>query len=139
MQALLNGSQFKKLLEKEYGQLEIDYELKKIDIQILQYLSHAGSMDTAKDIVATGLFTKGHVSQSLSYLKSQGLIEAIRDKEDGRCIHLRLKGEAYAIIRQIECIYQNITDIIFNGLTEEEIAVFRRVGRKIFENISACV
>lgn len=139
MQALLNGSQFKKLLEKEYGQLEIDYELKKIDIQILQYLSHAGSMDTAKDIVALGLFTKGHVSQSLSYLKSQGLIEAIRDEEDGRCIHLQLKGNAQEIIKQIESIYQNITDIMFNGLTEEEIAVFRRVGRKIFENISACV
>lgn len=139
MQALLNGSQFKKLLEKEYRQLEREYKLKKIDIQILQYLSNAGQCDTAKDIVALGLFTKGHVSQSLASLRAKGLICAIRDQEDARCIHLQLTSDAIEIIHQIEVIYQGIMAIMFQGLTEEEIATFKRVGRQILQNISACV
>lgn len=139
MQALLNGSQFKKLLEKEYRQLESEYKLKKIDIQILQYLSHAGQCDTAKDIVALGLFTKGHVSQSLASLRAKGLICAIRDQEDARCIHLQLTSDAIEIIHQIEVIYQGIMAIMFQGLTEDEIAIFKKVGRQILQNISACV
>lgn len=139
MQALLNGSQFKKLLEKEYRQLEREYKLKKIDIQILQYLSNAGRRDTAKDIVALGLFTKGHVSQSLAALRAKGLICAIRDQEDARCIHLQLTSDAIEIIRQIEVIYQGIMAIMFQGLSEEEIATFKRVGRQILQNISACI
>lgn len=139
MQALLNGSQFKKLLEKEYRQLEREYKLKKIDIQILQYLSNAGQRDTAKDIVALGLFTKGHVSQSLAALRAKRLICAIRDQEDARCIHLQLTSDAIEIIRQIEVIYQGIMAIMFQGLSEEEIATFKRVGRQILQNISACI
>ena len=131
MQALLNGNQFRKLLEKEYGQLELDYKLKKIDIQILQYLSHAGQLDTARDIVALGLFTKGHVSQSLASLRAKGLIEAVRDRNDARCVHLQLNDKSWEIINQIA--------IMFQGLTEEEIATFKKVSRKIVENISACV
>lgn len=139
MQALLNGNQFRKLLEKEYGQLELEYKLKKIDIQILQYLSHAGQQDTAKDIVALGLFTKGHVSQSLASLRAKGLIEAVRDQEDARCVHLQLKPRAWELIQQIERIYQNITAIMFQGISEEEMVIFKKVSRKIVENISACV
>lgn len=139
MQALLNGNQFRRLLEQEFGKLETEYKLKKIDIQILQYLSHAGSQDTARDIVALGLFTKGHVSQSLASLRVKGFIEAVRDQKDARCMHLQLTQRAWEIIRQIDCAYQGITAIMYQGLTEEEIATFKRVGRKIIENISACV
>lgn len=139
MQAILNGTQFRKLLEKEYAQLHMDYDLKKIDIQILQYLHHAGQRNTAKDIVALGMFTKGHVSQSLTHLKAHGLVEAIHDKADARCIHLQLRQDAYEVIKQIEAIYENILSIMFQGITEEELAVFKKVGQQIVKNINAYV
>ena len=139
MQAILNGNQFRKLLEKEYGQLHMEYNLKKIDIQILQHLSRAGQHNTAKDIVALGLFTKGHVSQSLKNLKGHGLVEAVQDREDARCVHLQLRDEAYDIIKQIDKIYENILSVMFQGITEEELAVFKKVGQQIVKNINAYV
>ena len=139
MQAILNGNQFRKLLEKEYGQLHIEYNLKKIDIQILQYLNHAGNSNTAKDIVALGLFTKGHVSQSLKNLKEHGLVHAVHDREDARCVHLQLRDEAYGIIKQIDKIYENILSVMFHDIPAEDLEVFKRVGQQIVKNINAYV
>ena len=139
MQALLNGNQFRKLLEKEYGELHSEHDLKKIDIQILQYLSHAGKYNTAKDIVALGLFTKGHVSQSLTNLKAHGLVEAVHDAHDARCIHLQLKGEAFDLIKQIESRYEHILAIMFDGIPEEDLEVFKRVSQQVVRNINTYV
>lgn len=139
MQALLNGTQFKKLLEKEYGQIHKEYDLKKIDIQILQYLSNAGNNNTAKDIVALGLFTKGHVSQSLTNLKAHGLVEAIHDKDDARCIRLVLQDKARALITEIESRYCHILKIMFEGIPEDDIEIFKRVSRQIVKNINSYV
>jgi len=139
MQAILNGNQFRKLLEKEYEQLNIKYNLKKIDIQILQYLNKAGNNNTAKDIVALGLFTKGHVSQSLKNLRAHGLVEAVHDKDDARCVHLQLRNEAYDIIMQIDKIYENILAVMFNGIPAEDVELFRRIGQQIVKNINAYV
>jgi len=139
MQAILNGNQFRKLLEKEYGQIHQAYNLKRIDIQILQYLNHAGQQNTAKDIVALGLFTKGHVSQSLKNLKERGLVEAVPDRDDARCVHLRLQDDAYDIIRQIDNTYENILKIMFHDIPAEDLEVFKRVGQQIVKNINAYV
>lgn len=139
MQALLNGMQFRKLLEKEYSNIETDYDLKKIDIQILQYLKKAGQYDTARDIVALGLFTKGHVSQSLANLKAQGLVEPVHDESDNRCIHLMLTDEAIELIKQIETIYEKILQIMFKDIPEEDQEVFKRVGTQIVKNIKTYI
>lgn len=139
MQALLNGMQFRKLLEKEYSNIETEYDLKKIDIQILQYLKNAGQQDTAKDIVDLGLFTKGHVSQSLANLKAQGLVEPVHDESDNRCIHLMLTDEAIELIKQIETIYANILQIMFADISEEDQEVFKRVGKQIMQNIKTYI
>ena len=47
---LIMGQQFKKLYEKCYGHIMQTYGLKKIDIDVLYFLSHSGKQDTAKDI-----------------------------------------------------------------------------------------
>lgn len=139
MQAIFNGNQFRKLLEKEYAQLYMEYNLKKIDIQILQYLSHAGSNNTAKDIVSLGLFTKGHVSQSLTNLKAHGLVEAAHDKDDARCVHLQLREEAYTVIKQIDAIYEKIAAIMYQGISSDDLEVFKRVGQQIIKNINTYI
>lgn len=139
MQAILNGNQFRKLLEKEYMQLHAEYGLKKIDIQILQYLSKAGQYNTAKDIVALGLFTKGHVSQSLTNLKARGLVDAVQDTDDARCVHIQLNSVAYDVIDQIDTIYERILSVMFQGIAEEDLETFKKVGQQIVKNINTYV
>ena len=120
-------------------QLHAEYGLKKIDIQILQYLSKAGQYNTAKDIVALGLFTKGHVSQSLTNLKARGLVDAVQDTDDARCVHIQLNSVAYDVIDQIDTIYERILSVMFQGIAEEDLETFKKVGQQIVKNINAYV
>ncbi len=62
---LIMGQQFKRLYEKCYDQLMNEYDLKKIDIDVLYFLSHSGEYDTAKDISNFIYVSKAHVSKSI--------------------------------------------------------------------------
>ena len=81
------------------------------------------------------MFTKGHISQSLTRLQKKGYIQIMQDKEDRRCTHNYLSGDADEIIQELKKAYRNIQDIILNGVTEEEQAVLASVAKKVGQNI----
>lgn len=135
VELFLNGARFRKLFEKEYAQVRKRYDLCKIDIQILQYLLRAGEYNTSKDIVDIGYFTKGHVSQSLNRLLKKELIDMVHDEQDRRCVHILLRGNAKAIVEEIDKVHKRIFEIVFQGISEEELRSLLNVAAKINKNI----
>ena len=136
LDTLLYGMQFRKLMEKEMQPIETEYGLYKIDVQILLYLKRAGEQNTSKDIMQMNMFTRGHISQSLSRLQKKGLVRMEQDQEDRRCTHNYLITEdASAVIRKIEKISKKIREIILDGVTQEEQKVFASVAQKMTHNI----
>lgn len=135
LEAFLYGTQFRRLMEKELEPVERRYGLQKIDMHILFFLAKSADHNTAKDIVQLNMFTKGHISQSLTRLQKKGYIQIMQDKEDRRCTHNYLSGDADEIIQELKKAYQNIQDIILNGVTEEEQAVLASVAKKVGQNI----
>lgn len=135
LEAFLYGTQFRRLMEKEMEPVERRYGLQKIDMHILFFLAKSADHNTAKDIVQLNMFTKGHISQSLTRLQKKGYIQIIQDKEDRRCTHNYLSEDAGEIIQELKKVYQNIQDIILNGVTEEEQAVLASVAKKVGQNI----
>ena len=115
LDTLLYGMQFRKLMEKEMQPIETEYGLYKIDVQILLYLKRAGEQNTSKDIMQMNMFTRGHISQSLSRLQKKGLVRMEQDQEDRRCTHNYLTEDASAVIRKIEKISKKIREIILDG------------------------
>ena len=87
LDTLLYGMQFRRLLEKKMQPVETEYGLYKIDVQILLYLKHAGKHNTSKDILQLNMFTRGHISQSLSRLQKMGYVRMEQDLDDRRCTH----------------------------------------------------
>ena len=75
LDTLLYGMHFRRLMEKEMAPIETTYGLQKIDMQILLYLKHADEHNTSKDIMQMNMFTRGHISQSLSRLKKKGYVK----------------------------------------------------------------
>ena len=73
--------QFRRLLAKEMQPVEIKYGLQKIDMQILLYLKRAGEQNTSKDIMRLNMFTRGHISQSLSRLQKMGYVSRHYQKD----------------------------------------------------------
>lgn len=135
LDTLLYGMQFRKLMEKEMQPIETEYGLYKIDVQILLYLKRAGEQNTSKDIMQMNMFTRGHISQSLSRLQKKGLVRMEQDQEDRRCTHNYLTEDASAVIRKIEKISKKIREIFLDGVTQEEQKVFASVAQKMTHNI----
>ena len=105
LEALLYGTQFRKLLEKELGAVQKEYGLCKIDIQILFYLYTAGRQNTSRDIGELNLFTKGHISSA------------------GR------------IIEKVNLAYMRVNTVVFADVTDEEKEILLSVAKKINHNI----
>ena len=135
LDTLLYGMQFRRLMEKEMQPIETEYGLYKIDVQILLYLKHAGAQNTSKDIMRMNMFTRGHISQSLSRLQKKGYVRMEQDLEDRRCTHNYLTESASDALSKIERMSKHIRKIILEGVTEEEQKVFATVAQKMTRNI----
>ncbi len=135
LEALLYGTQFRKLLEKELGAVQKEYGLCKIDMQILFYLYTAGERNTPGDIVELNLFTRGHISQSLSRLQRMRLITMVHDDEDRRCVHNILTQSAGRIIEKVNQAYARVNQVVFLDVTDDEKEVLLSVAKKINHNI----
>ena len=136
IELILSGAGFKKLIEKEYIDIQDKYGLLKIDLQIITFLNYSGERNTSKDIVELGCFTKGHVSQSITRMRSNGYIKTERDKKDKRFLHLYFGEKASELVKDIKAAEARINDIVFKDFDEEEMKLFERMASKIANNLS---
>ena len=132
---LLHGSQFKQLMENRIMEIREKYGLRKVDVEVLYYLSTSGDKNTSKDIKTDTKITKGHISQSIDRLQKMELLVFIPDENDRRCVHLCLTERAGTVTREITAIWNDLNKIIFEGVTEEEKQVLASVALKIANNI----
>lgn len=132
---LLHGVQFKQLMENRITELREKYGLRKVDIEILYYLSRCGERNTSKDIKSDTKITKGHISQSIDRMQKMKLLNFIPDENDRRCVHLQLTDQADAVVQDIEEVWNDLNRTIFEGVTEEEKIVLAAVASKIAGNI----
>ena len=132
---LLQGLQYKKLFENKVNYIQEKYGLRKVDIEVLYYLSRCGERDTARDIREEMSLTKGHISQSVDRLQKMNLLEQITDKEDRRYVHLQPTQAAKSMVKEILSVWEELNQSIFAGVTEEEIQVLKNVAMKIRNNL----
>lgn len=133
---LINGHQFKKLYEKEYEVVMKKHDLKKIEIEILYFISQCGEHNTAKDIAKLQYISKAHISNSLDDLSHKKYITVLGDNTDRRCIHLSITASAKAVIDDIEMVRDRLFGILFRNITEEERNLMHKISQKIVDNIS---
>ncbi len=136
---LLNGQQYKKFQEMHYNAILQEYELNIVDIRVLLFLYEHDCQDTAKDIVAMWYLTKSYVSKSVDKLIEKGYLSRKYTKEDRRYVHLIVKDEAVPIIQRIYRQQKKMFDVLFRGVSEEQLAILREVAGKVRENISVAL
>lgn len=129
--------QMKKMVERACESLMENYGLRKIELDILYFVAHAGSHDTAKDITHTRHISKAHISKSVDNLRRRGYIDLLEDEGDHRCFHIHITKEGEPVIREFEQIRRQVYKTMFAGITEEEKRCMQNVFRKIASNIDA--
>ena len=135
LEGLLQGTQLQKLYNRRIEDLRREYNLRKVDIDILYFLFKSGEHNTSKDISNLNLFNKGHISQSVGRMVKQHLIYIVQDEEDRRCMHIMLTENAINVVEEITALRKQMYNIILSGVTEEEQDVLLRVSQKVNRNI----
>lgn len=135
IEVLMQGYQFRKFYEKKFEFFMDRYDLRKIDVEILTYLHFCGERNTASDIQKLGLFTKGHISQSLERLSQAQLVHTEHDSHDRRIVHISIGENAVPIVQEARQLKWEIFEQVFRGITDEEREVLNEVARKVWNNI----
>lgn len=136
LELLLNGQLYKKLKEVVYKPIIQDYGLSMLDIKVLVFLRDHEKYDTARDIVEMHYITKSYVSKAIDTLIEKGYLKRNQDLQDRRCIHLELQEKAFPVIDFVKVKQEELLEIMFRGVTEEEERIIRQIAAKIGRNIA---
>lgn len=136
MEGLMNGQQLKRLFDKLYEPLMKQYGLKKIELEVLLFLNTYKAYDTAKDIVNFKCLSKAHVSKAIESLSKKGYISANCGEQDRRCMHLTITGQAGPVLTEMEKLWSEWENVIYEKVTREERELLKDVMSKIANNIN---
>lgn len=133
--ALVGGQQFRKMLEKRCERLNELYDVRLVEMDILNFLANAGEHDTAKDIGIDMHISKAHISKSVENLHSRGYLILREDDNDRRCIHLTVTEKALPLVHAFAEEREQFLKVILEGVTQEEMDAMHSVVRKVMENL----
>lgn len=135
IESILQGGFFKKLLDEQILDLRQKYDMKKAELEILYFLSKCGEHNTSTDIHCQLMMNRGHISQAVDSLCRRKYLIAVQDKDDRRYVHYQVSDSAQEVIGEITKRRDEMNRRILDGVSEEELQVFREVASKIKKNI----
>ena len=80
--------------------------------------------------------TPASAAVSLKRLEKAGLLERKPDQNDSRCNRLSVTPEGQKKLRDTLQAFEALDQRMVEGLTEEEIAAFRRISERMFHNLA---
>jgi DNA-binding MarR family transcriptional regulator len=135
LEIALKGNDFKHLIDIQFDEIKKKYDLKKVEIEVLFFLSKCGNENTPTNITNRLNLNRGHVSQAIDILLKKQLIAAVADTHDRRCMHYVITTEAITIIDEIANAKKKMDIQILKGITEEELEMYKKVSNKMIRNI----
>ena len=131
VEVIFRGGQFKQFTEQELAGLRKEYNLKRIELEVVHFLSICGKYDTVANIHEYLSANKGHISQTVFSLCKRGYVVAEQDKKDRRYVHYSLTKEGEALAGEISEVWDRIRQEMFEGVSEEELECFKRVSARV--------
>lgn len=127
------------LLRKEYERhlepVYSQFELTRMELDILLFLANNPARDTAAEIIRTRGFSKSHVSASVKSLMRQSYLTGTTLPGNLKSIHLKLLPAAEEIIRRGQQAQQGFYAFLLQDITPEErstiTSVLIRIARRL--------
>mgnify|MGYP002513878767 CR=1 FL=1 len=135
MKNLFNGSQFNRLVNKDFGLLKRKYNLEKIDLKVLRNIRHGMDYSLLQDLIELGVYDARELADSIMRLRKQGLIEFTKANENIHEAAFKLTSQGAELWEQINDDYDKATEIMFRGMTEEQIETYGRLSQMVIANI----
>lgn len=126
-------------LQKIYGNLLgpvcTQWKLTRNELDVLLFLYNNPHLDRAADIVSCRGIAKSHVSISVAGLEKRGYLCKRTDEADRRTVHLELTEASYPAAQAGKNAQMALGKLLIEGLTEEELTLWRQLGEKVRQNI----
>lgn len=132
---IVRGRRFKHLMESRSAQLRKEFGLKRMELEVLYFLSISGERNTSADICRYLNVNKGHISQTMDSLGRMHFLKAVQDRNDRRYVHYLLTEEAQEVVEGIQRNWEDMNRQIFDGITVEEQEIYKRISEKIRNNM----
>lgn len=135
IEGILRGGKFKKLMENRLADLKDRTGLKRVEIEVIYYLSQESEHNTMTDIYRHLQMNKGHISTVMDSLCKKGYVIQRPDPNDRRCIRYTVTDMADEIVKQMDASWENMTQRLMDGISQADLDVFEKVAGQIGQNI----
>lgn len=135
LETFLRGGRFKHLIDIRLASLCDEFNLKRLEAELIYYLSDCEDKNTASDIRTVLYVNKGHLSCMLSELCERGFITCRQDMNDKRYNHYELTDKAQSVWERMGDEWRNIMNQVLDGVTDEEKETYVRLAQKLRDNI----
>jgi DNA-binding MarR family transcriptional regulator len=135
LEVALKGGDFKHLIDLQFDEIKKKHGLRKVEIEVLFFLSKCGNENTPTDITKRLNLNRGHVSQAIDVLLKKHLITPVADENDRRCMHYIATAGAVSVIDEIAGAKKKMDAQILKGITEEELEIYKKISEKMIKNI----
>lgn len=125
----------KRLYDHEMSPIMADYDLTRMELDVLLFLKNTPGCDTAAEIVQLRMMTKSHVSKAVEHLTARGFLTQARDEKNRRKIHLTPTQAAEPVLAQAQSALDRIAAIINDGVSQEDSEAIIRVTNRVIENV----
>lgn len=125
----------KRLYDHEMSSIMADYDLTRMELDVLLFLKNTPGCDTAAEIVQLRMMTKSHVSKAVEHLTARGFLTQARDEKNRRKIHLTPTQAVEPVLAQAQSALDRIAAIINDGVSQEDSEAIIRVTNRVIENV----
>lgn len=139
MESFLQGGKYRRLQEERILELRRKYKMRRVELEILLFLSRCGTHDTSKDIHHQLMMNKGHISQAVNSLCEKQMLIAIPDQNDRRYVHYKVADSAKEIVADMANYKSRINEQALEGISEKDLKKFKEVADKIVRNIEKLI
>ncbi len=115
----------------------LGYDFTPNEISTMVYLLENSDIDTAKGISDKYGVTQSLICRSVDSLTKKGYLETTIDQNDRRVNHLKLVIEDENLIGILSDINSNYLELIFKGIEDKDVKIFRSVLESVHDNLIA--
>lgn len=133
---LLMVSRYNKYYTRILTKIADEYNMSKIEIDVLLFLHNNPGFDTAKEICELRGLGKSHISKAVDLLCQKKYLETVPDGLDKRITHLVIKSDANDVIHKAKEAQENCFRKLLNGISTEDLYTMKKVITQISMNLS---
>jgi len=114
------------------------FGLAPIEIEILKFLINNGdTYRNSKDIVRFKGVSKALVSKGVTSLVANGYLDSLVNPKDKRTMDLYVTEKARPIVNSLLEINNDFRNILFQGLTPDDLEIFYRINNTFLKNLDS--